>query len=126
LNEPFIGYIKQIVADIRNGAFGPELVLRKRLRRKLSEYVKNIPPHVQAARKAEEIRKTLQLPALYEHGGWVEYVMTTAGPEPRQYQRSPVDYDFYIDKQLAPIADSILVFQQSSMDKILDRQIGLF
>jgi DNA polymerase-2 len=52
--------------------------------------------------------------------------MTTAGPEPRQYRQSPVDYDFYIDKQLAPIADSILVFQQSSMDKILDRQIGLF
>ena len=114
------------MADIQNGVFGPELVLRKRLRRKLSDYVKNVPPHVQAARKAEEIRKKLQLPALYEHGGWVEYVMTTAGPEPRQYRQSPVDYDFYIDKQLAPIADSILVFQQSSMDKILDRQIGLF
>ena len=126
LNEPFVEYIKQIVADIQNGVFGPELVLRKRLRRKLSDYVKNVPPHVQAARKAEEIRKKLQLPALYEHGGWVEYVMTTAGPEPRQYRQSPVDYDFYIDKQLAPIADSILVFQQSSMDKILDRQIGLF
>ncbi|HCA37049.1 MAG TPA: DNA polymerase II [Gammaproteobacteria bacterium] len=126
LNEPFVEYIKQIVADIQNGVFGPELVLRKRLRRKLSDYVKNVPPHVQAARKAEEIRKKLQLPALYEHGGWVEYVMTTAGPEPRQYRQSPVDYDFYIDKQLAPIADSILVFKQSSMDKILDRQIGLF
>lgn len=126
LNEPFVEYIKQIVADIQNGVFGPELVLRKRLRRKLSDYVKNVPPHVQAARKAEEIRKKLQLPALYEQGGWVEYVMTTAGPEPRQYRQSPVDYDFYIDKQLAPIADSILVFQQSSMDKILDRQIGLF
>lgn len=126
LNEPFVEYIKQIVADIQNGVFGPELVLRKRLRRKLSDYVKNVPPHVQAARKAEEIRKKLQLPALYEQGGWVEYVMTTAGPEPRQYRQSPVDYDFYIDKQLAPIADSILVFKQSSMDKILDRQIGLF
>ena len=126
LNEPFVEYIKQIVADIQNGVFGPELVLRKRLRRKLSDYVKNVPPHVQAARKAEEIRKKLQLPALYEQGGWVEYVMTTAGPEPRQYRQSPVGYDFYIDKQLAPIADSILVFKQSSMDKILDRQIGLF
>lgn len=126
LNEPFVEYIKQIVADIQNGVFGPELVLRKRLRRKLSDYVKNVPPHVQAARKAEEIRKKLQLPARYEHGGWVEYVMTKAGPEPRQYRQSPVDYDFYIDKQLAPIADSILVFQQSSMGKILDRQIGLF
>lgn len=126
LNEPFTEYIKQTVADIQNGIFGPELVLRKQLRRKLSDYVKNVPPHVQAARKAEEARKKLQLPALYEYGGRIEYVMTTAGPEPRQYQQSPVDYDFYIDKQLAPIADSILVFQQTSMAKILDRQIGLF
>lgn len=126
LNEPFTEYIKKTVADIQSGVFGPELVLRKRLRRNLTDYVKNVPPHVQAARKAEAMRKKLQLPALYEYGGWVEYVMTTAGPEPKQYQQSPVDYDFYIDKQLAPIADSILVFQQTSMDKILDRQIGLF
>ena len=126
LNEPFVEYIKQTVADIQDGAFEAELVLRKRLRRKLSDYVKNVPPHVQAARKAEDMRERLQLPPMYEYGGWVEYLMTTAGPEPRQYRQSPIDYDFYIDKQLAPIADSILVFQQTSMDKILDRQIGLF
>ena len=77
-------------------------------------------------KKAEEIRKTRNLPSLYDSGGWIEYVMTTSGPEPKQYRQSPIDYDFYIDKQLAPIADSILVFDGSSMDKVLDRQIGLF
>ncbi|MCG8414938.1 MAG: DNA polymerase II [Pseudomonadales bacterium] len=125
-DQPYIDYIKEVISGIQNGEYETELVLRKRLRRKLADYVKNVPPHVQAARKAEEIRQAKNLPSLYASGGWVEYLMTTSGPEPRQYRQSPIDYDFYIDKQLAPIADSILVFSASSLDKILDRQIGLF
>ena len=125
-DEPYTEYIKQTVAEIQDGKYEAELVLRKRLRRKLADYVKNVPPHVQAARKAEEIRASRNLPSLYNSGGWIEYIMTTNGPEPKQYRQSPIDYDFYIDKQLAPIADAILVFKESSMNKILDRQIGLF
>ena len=124
--EAYTDYIKQLVQDIQDGKFEAELVLRKRLRRKLADYVKNVPPHVQAARKAEEIRKERNLPSLYDSSAWVEYLMTTSGPEPRQHRQSPIDFDFYIDKQLAPIADSILVFHSTSMDKILERQIGLF
>ncbi len=124
--QAYTDYIKQLVSDIQEGKFEADLVLRKRLRRKLSDYVKNVPPHVQAARKAEEIRSSRNLPSLYDSGGWIEYVMTTNGPEPKQYRHSPIDFDFYIDKQLAPVADSILVFHGSSMDKVLDRQIGLF
>lgn len=126
MDETVEEYIKHTVASIEDEENESKLVLRKRLRRKLADYVKNVPPHVQAARKAEQIRKQNDLPSLYESGGWVEYLMTASGPEPRQYRQSPIDFDFYIDKQLAPIADSILVFQQSSMAKILDRQIGLF
>lgn len=125
-DQPFEDYVKQIVTDILEGKFEVELVLRKRLRRKLADYVKNVPPHVQAARKSEIIRKQRNLPSIYKSGSWVEYVMTTAGPEPRQYRQSPVDYDFYIEKQLAPIADAILVFKSSSMHEILNKQMGLF
>ncbi len=124
--KPVNDYIKEVVASIEDEELESELILRKRLRRKLADYVKNVPPHVQAARKAEEIRSSKNLPSLYDSGGWIEYIMTTNGPEPKQYRQSPIDYDFYIDKQLAPIADSILVFSGSSMDKVLDRQIGLF
>lgn len=119
-------YIRGVVADLRAGRFDAELILRKRLRRKLDDYVRNVPPHVQAARKAEAIRQSRGLPALYAGGGWIEYLMTTGGPEPRQYRQSPIDLDFYIDKQLAPIADAILVFQGQTLEQILTRQIGLF
>lgn len=125
-DQSYEDYIKQTVADIKAGRFEKELVLRKRIRRKLNDYVKNIPPHVQAARKAEMARKERDLPSLYQSGGWIEYIMTINGPEPRQYRQSAIDYDFYIDRQLAPIVDSILVFKSSSMDKIINNQMGLF
>ncbi|MEX2470207.1 MAG: DNA polymerase II [Pseudohongiellaceae bacterium] len=125
-DEPVEDYIRDTVSRLLDGRFETELVLRKRLRRKLGDYVKNVPPHVQAARKAERIRKARGLPGLYASGGWIEYVMTKSGPEPRQYRQAPIDYEFYIDRQLAPIADAILVFRSSSLDKVLGRQIGLF
>ncbi len=125
-DEPFEDYIKETVSDLGEGKFEEKLVLRKRLRRKLKDYAKNVPPHVQAARKAEEIRRQRNLPSLYQSGGWIEYIMTINGAEPRQYCHSAIDYDFYIERQLAPIADSILVFKSSSMEKILNKQIGLF
>ena len=126
LEQPFEEYIKDLVERLQNGEFEEELVLRKRLRRKLDDYVKNVPPHVQAARKAEAIRAEKNLPSLYKSGGWIEYIMTSSGPEPRLYRVAPIDYDFYIEKQLVPIADSILIFKSSSMDDILNQQIGLF
>ena len=126
LDEPFDDYVKNIVEKLLNGEFEDELVLRKRLRRKLDDYVKNVPPHVQAARKAEVIRDEKKLPSLYKSGGWIEYLMTTNGPEPRQYRRASIDFDFYIDKQLIPIADAILIFKSTSMNDIINQQIGLF
>ena len=125
-DQPVEAYIKQTVQKLLAGECGSQLTLRKRLRRKLVAYVKNVPPHVQAARKAEAIRAAKGLPSLYDSGGWIEYVMTVNGPEPKQYLRSVIDFDFYIDRQLAPIADSILAFQSQTMDKILNKQIGLF
>lgn len=126
VGEPYDDYVQEIIHKLRQGHYEHELVLRKRLRRRLEQYVKNVPPHVQAARKAEHIRQERNLPALYESGGWIEYLMTVNGPEPRQYRRSPIDYDFYIEKQLAPIADAILVFEGASLDELLTQQIGLF
>ena len=126
LDEPYEDYIKLTVQQLGDGKFENELVLRKRLRRKLKDYVKNVPPHAQAARKAEDVRRQRKLPSLYQSGGWIEYIMTINGAEPRQYRESAIDYEFYLERQLAPIADAILVFESSSMDKILNNQIGLF
>lgn len=69
----------------------------------------------------------LPLPAsMYESGGWIEYVMTVNGPEPHHFRESIIDYEFYVERQLEPIADSILVFKASSLHEILNTQTGFF
>ena len=62
----------------------------------------------------------------YEHAGWIEYQMTINGPEPLPYVNSAIDYHFYMDRQLAPIADAILGLQGNSLALLIDKQIGLF
>ncbi|MFN3237041.1 MAG: DNA polymerase II [Pseudomonadales bacterium] len=124
-NEPVTDYIREVVSGVKDLPLR-QLVLRKRLRRQLQEYQKNVPPHVRAARLADEIRVARGLAPAYASGGWIEYVMTTSGPEPFAYVRSPVDLDFYVARQLSPIADAILAFENTSMAKILDKQMALF
>jgi DNA polymerase-2 len=124
-NEPVTDYIREVVNGVKDLPLR-QLKLRKRLRRQLQEYQKNIPPHVRAARLADDIRASRGLAPAYANGGWIEYVMTTSGPEPLAYVRSPIDLEFYVARQLSPIADAILAFENTSMAKILDKQLALF
>ena len=111
---------------MQQGKLDDQLVLRRRMRRKIDDYVKNVPPHVRAARLAEDIRQSRGLPTTLETGSWVEYLMTISGPEPLQYISSPLDYDFYVERQLSPIANAILSFKSTSLAEITDRQMSLF
>ena len=126
MDEDYVPWLRSLVEEVKSGDRDDELVLRRRLRRKLSEYTRNLPPHVRAARRTEEERAKRGLPSAFGNGGWVEYVMTVNGPEPRNYLASPIDYDFYIERQLAPIADAILALEDTSLAELTDRQLGLF
>lgn len=125
-NEPWENYIIDIVAEIYAGKRDEQLVYRKRLRRRLSDYQRNVPPHVRAARIADEQKAADGKPLAYQRGGWIRYVMTLNGPEPAEYIRTALDYDLYIERQIAPIADGILQFLGSSFSKVADKQMGMF
>jgi len=114
LKEPFEDFVRTTASELMDGQLDDELVYRKRLRRKLADYQKNVPPHVQAARK-------MQKP-----GHWISYVITTGGPEPVSELASAPDYDHYMEKQLAPAADGILYFLDTSFDSITDGQMEMF
>jgi DNA polymerase-2 len=120
-DEPYRDYVKTLVAELLAGKFNDQLVYRKRLRRKLEDYQRNIPPHVQAARKAVD-----QAGVTIRRGDWIEYVITVNGPEPLLAQVSQLDYQHIIDRQLAPVADSILYFLEDSLASIIDRQMAMF
>lgn len=120
-NEPFEQYVKDITAGVVAGEYDTDLVYRKRLRRNLDDYQRNVPPHVQAARRCEE--RGLPIP---RRGDWVEYVITTLGAEPAAKPLAPLDYQQYVDRQLEPIADGILGFVGASFKALTEQQMDLF
>ena len=126
--EDYFDFVRSTTAEVLAGKRDLELIYRKRLRRHLHEYQKNVPPHVQAARKYAQLTgETLR------RGDWISYVITTNGPEPLgSYEvnlsllQSPIDYQHYIDKQLSPVADSILHFRDESLNQLVESQLSLF
>ena len=118
--------VEDTVRQTLAGLLDSQLIYRKQLRKKLNNYVKNVPPQVRAARIADannaELGKTLK----YQNKGWVSYVMTTNGPEPIEYQVNPIDYQHYVEKQLKPIADGVLPFVGCDFNSITSNQIELF
>ncbi len=112
-------HLKDFVREFLEGKFNEELKITKRLSKKTIEYTKITPMHVIAARKLEAHRK--------EHVFSVDYVVTKRGPVPVQLPHQDVDYDYYLEKQIRPLADSVLVFQNKSYDGIIKgEQLSLF
>ncbi|GAA5316716.1 MAG: DNA polymerase II [Candidatus Pelagadaptatus aseana] len=124
--EAVEAFIRETVEAIKAGEHDRDLWYRKRIRRRLDDYKKNVPPHVQAARKADEWLESQGMPARYQRGGWVQYALTTHGPEPMEHRVSPFDYEEFIERQIAPIVDGILHFEGKSFESIVDQQLGLF
>lgn len=124
--QPYQDYVRDYVAQTLNGERDHLLVYRKRLRRKLDDYQRNVPPHARAARLADEYNRQQGRPLQYQNGGWISYIMTTAGPEPLENQHSPIDYDHYLTRQLQPVADAILPFLQDDFTTLITGQMGLF
>ncbi|MEE9304275.1 MAG: DNA polymerase II [Thiotrichaceae bacterium] len=116
--EPYKDFIVMTHDQLLAGKLDNKLTYSKRLRRPLESYTSTQPPQVKAARKMKN------------PGRKISYVITTKGPEPtygaiENYQ-SPPDYQHYIDKQLAPVADSILHFLGTTFERITQRQIDVF
>ncbi|MBN1503070.1 DNA polymerase II [Candidatus Woesearchaeota archaeon] len=101
-------YIKQFVDDVKQGKYNSLLIYKKAIRKDLRRYVKTTPPHVKAARKLDKLTSNI-----------IEYVITEDGPEPVQDIRHPIDYEHYIEKQIKPIADSVLIFYKQKFDDIV-------
>lgn len=106
--------VERYVARIRSGEADGQLIYRKRLRRPLQSYRKNVPPHVKAARQLDN------------PGNDVRYCITVSGPQPVDKLSAPLDYDHYIERQIKPVADAILPFVGLDFDRITGGQGDLF
>lgn len=108
-------WCRNLVADLLAGRLDAELVYRKRLRKDPGEYTRNVSPQVRAARLLER------------PGREVAYLMTKRGPIPLEQHPADIDYRHYVEKQLRPIADSLLNLAGESFDGMIGpRQLSLF
>ncbi|TBU96924.1 DNA polymerase II [Phytopseudomonas dryadis] len=124
--QPYQAYVRDYVRRTLAGEFDERLVYRKRLRRRLDDYQRNVPPHVRAARLADAYNDEQGRPRQYQRGGWISYVISVAGPEPLEVRRAPIDYEHYLTRQLQPVADAILPFVDDDFSTLIGGQLGLF
>jgi DNA polymerase-2 len=100
-DRPVEPFVREIVERVRGGGLDEELVFRKAIRKgALEQYTATTPPHVQAARKAGAAA-----------GREVRYVITKRGPEPVAPGAplpEDIDREYYVEKVLRPVAQSIL------------------
>ncbi|MEQ5874086.1 DNA polymerase II [Pseudoalteromonas sp. NFXS39] len=115
--QAFDRYVKKLYA----GEFDSSLIYRKRLGQHLTDYQKNIPPHVKAAKQHLADNPHLA----FQRGQIIEYVYTPSGAEYFIGEHN-YDYSIYVNKQLLPIAEMIVVDLGTIVSSLSDRQIQLF
>jgi len=103
-----VEFIKEYIKKIRQGKIDSKLIYRKSIRKNLEEYTKTTPPHVKAARLLDNLESNI-----------IEYYITENGPEPIQKHKHKINYEHYIEKQITPIADTVLHFFKTSVEEIL-------
>ncbi len=115
--EPYEQFIQKFIRDIIAGKYDDELIYRKSIRKDLSEYTKTTPPHVKAARKLPVLDSTV-----------IQYYITEDGPEPIQLHKHKIDYEHYLKKQIAPIAEQVLGLLGKSFEEVMkgSKQAKLF
>jgi DNA polymerase II len=108
-------WMKIFVEELKAGEYDSLLTFTRKLTKNVDEYSGSLPPHVKAA-------KLLQDP-----GKFITYYMTSRGPVPAELNPNDIDYQYYLDKQLAPIADSLLGLVNLQFENLFKaQQLSLF
>jgi DNA polymerase-2 len=110
-------YLRDLVKQVRSGDLDASLVYRKNLRKDTDEYTATTPPHVAAARKSTQ-----------PPGRLISYVMTTAGAEPLDNVRHPLDREHYVLKQVKSVAEPVLATLGLDFERVIgdSRQLELY
>lgn len=116
--QPIREHIAETIRRLREGELDEELVYSRRLRKSVGSYTSSRPPHVQAAEL---------LPA-DEREGMIDYLITTAGPQPPSRRTADIDHAHYLERQLRPIAEPICEIVGVQTDGLFDpsQQLSLF
>ncbi len=106
--------VREWVRSLRAGERDDELVYHKSLRKPVSEYTRNVPPHVQAAKMLPKPR------------GVIHYIVTHEGPQPLGHLGARPDYDHYVEKQIEPLVRTIAQVYPIDLDSTIKGVGNLF
>lgn len=115
-------YIMTVIEDILAGKRDDELVFRKRMRRNIEEYTAKSSPHIKVARQLCDLTGTS---TFGKKGAQIDYVITVNGPESEQYRTSKIDYQYYIDKQIRPIAEPVFFNNETKLYGYCIKAVGV-
>lgn len=109
-------YLVEVVQKVRRGELDEALVYRKNLRKDADDYTATTPPHVVAARKSAQ-----------PTGRLIQYVITTAGPEPIDNVQHPLDREHYVEKQIKAVAEPVLTTLGLDFERVIgdNRQLDM-
>ncbi|WP_297894720.1 DNA polymerase II [Shewanella sp.] len=116
------GYLASVIDELLAGKRDDELIFRKRMRRNLEEYTAKASPHVKVAKQLCELTGKA---SFGKRGAQIDYVITLNGPEPVLYRTSVIDYQYYIDKQISPIAEPVFSIMKLNYMDIASKQLLL-
>lgn len=119
IGEPLEQFIKSEIKKLESGVYDKKLIYTKKLSKGLDEYTKSVPPHIKAARLLPlEKQKRLRS---------IRYVITKSGPRPASENKDQPDYHHYIEKQIKPVAQTVLQGQGLNFDDIhTGNQLSMF
>ncbi|MDO6774848.1 DNA polymerase II [Shewanella sp. 3_MG-2023] len=116
------GYLLEQITGLQNGVFDDELIFRKRLKRNIEDYTAKSSPHVKAATRLCQITGNSELG---KRGTMIAYRMTLNGAQPIEATNESIDYQYYLDKQIEPIAEPVLGLKGDSFDSLVSNQMLL-
>ncbi|MCH1929001.1 DNA polymerase II [Shewanella sp. A25] len=116
------GFLTGVIEELLAGKRDDDLVFSKRMRRNLEEYTAKSSPHVKVARQLCELTGKA---SFGKRGAQIDYLMTVNGPEPVLCRSSTIDYQYYIDKQIGPIAEPVFSIMKLNYNDLVSKQMLL-
>ncbi|MEK6947922.1 MAG: DNA polymerase II, partial [Nanoarchaeota archaeon] len=101
-DKEVVDYVKNFLKDLKKGKYDELLIYKKTMRKEMEDYSVDTP--------TKKVVDKLLLKGIKLDSNIISYIMTEDGPEHIEHLKHKIDYDHYIDKQIRPIADAILIF----------------
>ncbi|RLV60332.1 DNA polymerase II [Parashewanella curva] len=120
--KPLSHYLSEQLTQLKNGELDNELIFIRKLTRPLEDYTAKSSPHVKVANHLLALTGDKKFS---KRGCKIEYINTISGAESVYHKTSPIDYDYYIDKQIKPIAEPIFDVTEESLVEVLSNQLSL-